>query len=226
MSVKQQHIRVLVIAAVRLYRDALVEALHRTDGVTVVAALADGADALARIRELAPTTVLLDMTSHHSYELVRDLGRTVPHVPIVGLVVGDSEDEIVACAEAGIAGCLAHDASLNELIQVVETTSNGGATYPTSLTAALMRRLTSLAGVEPPRGQQPRLSRRELEIANLLEGDLTNKEIAARLGIEVATVKNHVHNLLEKLSVHRRADAVLFLHTGRRRTRRLQTSLS
>jgi two-component system, NarL family, nitrate/nitrite response regulator NarL len=211
-------IRVLIIAAVRLYREGLADALGRKSPLTVVGAFADGHEAMARIAELAPHVVLLDMTLPHSRSTVREFGKTVPNIPLVAIGLGDSESETIACAEAGITGFMTRDASLEDLIAVIETSSRGEVTCSPQVAGALVRRLAALAATHQIRMHDSHspLTRREREVASLLERDLTNKEIASRLGIEVATVKNHVHNVLEKLSVRRRSEAAQLLNRTRR----------
>ena len=208
-------IRILLIALVRLYREGLANVLAHTNGLTVVGAEPHGREVLARTIDLAPDIILLDLTVPHGHALARELRQNGLNVPVVAIGVDGSEAEIVACAEAGITGYLTDSASVDELVRVVEAASRGEVICSPQLTGALVRRLAILAtGHRLTDLAQLRFTRREREIARLLERDLTNKEIATDLGIEVATVKNHVHNLLEKLSVHRRDDAARVLGGG------------
>jgi len=209
-------IRILLIALVRLYREGLANVLAHTNGLTVVGAEPHGREVLARTIDLAPDIILLDLTVPHGHALVRELRQNGLNVPVVAIGVDGSEAEIVACAEAGITGYLTHSASVDELVQVVEAASRGEVICSPQLAGALVRRLAILAsGPRPADLAQLRFTRREREIARLLERDLTNKEIATHLGVEVATVKNHVHNLLNKLSVHRRDEAARVLGASR-----------
>jgi two-component system nitrate/nitrite response regulator NarL len=215
-TLQARAIRVFVVAAVRLYREGLTNVLGNTNGLTVVGAEPDRRKALSRIIDLTPEVVLLDMTVPQSHALVSELGENGLNIPVVALGVDGAEATMVACAEAGITGYLTHSASLDELVHVVKAASRGEAICSPQLAGALVRRLAALAARHrPPDVAELRFTRREREIARLLERDLTNKEIATHLGIEVATVKNHVHNLLDKLSVHRRDEAARLL-VGRR----------
>jgi DNA-binding NarL/FixJ family response regulator len=136
--------------------------------------------------------------------------RLVPGVPIVALGVPDVEGDVLACAEAGIAGYVTREASLEELVAVVRSAVQGELRCSPRIAAGLLRRLSALSE-HGPSAPRVRLTARQREIVRLIGQDLSNKEIAHRLGIEVATVKNHVHNLLEKLNVHRRTAAVRLL---------------
>src|SRR5439155_827652 len=101
----------------------------------------------------------------------------------------------------------AREASIDDLVTVIESVARGEAICSPRVAAGLLRRVAALAaghGGDLPRAQ---LTNREREIVRLIDNGLSNKEIARALGIEVATVKNHVHNILEKLQVHRRGEA-------------------
>lgn len=121
--------------------------------------------------------------------------------------VDKSAEQLDACAGAGISGYLSSDDSSAELIATVEGLARGDIPCSPGIAAALIRRVTGL--VSQPSQIPMGLTRRELEVVRCLRENLSNKEIARRLGIEVATVKNHVHNVLLKLAVHRRGDSAI-----------------
>jgi len=111
-------------------------------------------------------------------------------------------------------------ASVEDLVAALESVGRGELLCSAQTAAALLRRVAALAaGRSAPAQPLSNLTRREREIGGLLEAGLSNKDIAVQLGIEVATVKNHVHNVLEKLQVHRRGQAAARLQ-GRTATRR------
>jgi DNA-binding NarL/FixJ family response regulator len=124
----------------------------------------------------------------------------------------DSEESVLAFAEAGIAGYVPREGSVQDLVDAVERAVRGELQCSPQLAGAIIRRLAwrAAAGSDFPRGP---LTARETEIVRLIDQGLSNKEIAVRLGIEVATVKNHVHNLLEKLRVRRRAEAAAHIRS-------------
>lgn len=200
-------IRVLVVADIRLYRDGLVEILRRQTSLEVVGTAADGAAAVARAAELSPGVVLVDQAMSDGVATMRSLLELLPATKIVALGVPETDRDVVDCAEAGVSGYVPREASLEDLVAAVESVGRGELLCSPRVAASLLRRvaLGSAAGVGS--GQLDHLTAREGQIVRLIEQGLSNKEIASRLGIEVATVKNHVHNLLEKLQVHRRAEA-------------------
>lgn len=201
-------IRVFIVAGVRLYRDALVDVLARVESLCVVGAQAGGGGVLAHLAASRPDVALLDMAMPQSYTLARDFQRSVPEISVVALGVRASEPEQLTCAEAGITGYVTADASLEELIAVIESAARGELICSPSLVRGLVRSLAALAAERAPAPPQAPLTPRERQILALLEQHLSNKEIAVHLRIEVATVKNHVHKLLKKLGVHRRHEAI------------------
>lgn len=198
---------ILIVAGIRLYREGLVQLLSRQDGLSIVGALPDARDARANLKRLAPDVVLLDMATAESYQTARELRILAPETPVVAIGVADSDPEILVCAELGAAGYVTRDGSLAELVATVQRAARGELVCSPRTAGTLVRRLATLAAERGSDSMRTRLTRRECEIAALIQQDLSNKEIATRLGIEVATVKNHVHNLLEKLNIHRRVEA-------------------
>ncbi len=205
---KSAIIRVLVVSDIRLYRDGLAHILAAEPRLAVVGTAADVPAALREVAAHAPDVALVDMAMPQSVEAVRGIIASRPGV------------KVVALAEAGVAGYVARAASVQDLVHTLEGVGRGELLCSAQAAAALWRRVGSLAATgSGARHASSALTLREREIGALLEAGLSNKDIATRLGIEVATVKNHVHNLLEKLDVHRRGQAVARLQ-GRAQGRR------
>jgi two-component system, NarL family, nitrate/nitrite response regulator NarL len=195
---------VLVVAAVRLYREGLSQAL-RERGFNVVGdpSVDRGLDALADVR---PDVVLVTADPRVGVDEIQAVMAAAPDARVVALAVPDAEGAIVACAEAGAAGFVTADESIEDLARAITNAAHDELGCSPSITAALARRLATLAGEQPPVDATARLTRREVEISDYLRSGLSNKEIASQLHIEVATVKNHVHNILEKLGLNRRTE--------------------
>jgi two-component system, NarL family, nitrate/nitrite response regulator NarL len=206
---------VLVLDDTRLSLELLVEALRRQPGDLAVTASKDIEAALGLLREHRFELVLLNMAMLDSVAICRHVVDVAPEARVVAFAVSGADEEAVACAEAGVAGYLLRDQSLAELMEVMTSVANGQAACPPPVAAALIRRVGQLAGERPAATEWDRLTPREDEILGLIERGMSNKEIARRLGIEVRTVKNHVHNLLEKLRVRRRGEAAAMLRTRR-----------
>ena len=206
-------IRVFIVAEVRLYRDGLAEVLSREDHISVIGAVGDFRANTELIGELGPDILLLDMAVADSLGAVRLLGEIVPSV--VALAVADEERHVLACAEAGVSGYVTRDQSIEDVVAVVEAVARGEMICSPRMAATLLRHVSSLATSKAPEDPEARLTARELEIVALIEQGLSNKQIARRLSIELPTVKNHVHNILEKLHVDRRAEAAARVRSGR-----------
>src|SRR6266516_4327084 len=175
-------ISVLIVADIRLYREGLAQAIERQAHLRLAGTAADPDSAFQQVRTARPDVVLVDMAMAGSTEAIRAIREFAPEVKVVALSVTETELDVCACAEAGVVGYVARQASLPDLV-------------------------AALAAIQPHDPGHMHLTPREREIVHLLDEGLANKDIARRLGIEVATVKNHVHNVLEKLHVHRRGEA-------------------
>jgi two-component system, NarL family, nitrate/nitrite response regulator NarL len=204
-------IRVLIVVNVRLYREGLVQLLNARDEFTIVGAELNGREPVERLDEMAPDVALVDIGIPDLDEICRALARRSPPIPLVAIGISDSDSDVLACAERGIAGYVTRDSSVEALTAAIQGAADGELICSPRIAGTLIRRLGELAARSDRDGLIAHLTRRESQVAALMCEDLSNKEIATRLGVEVATVKNHVHNVLDKLRVHRRAEAVRLL---------------
>jgi DNA-binding NarL/FixJ family response regulator len=192
----------------------LAESLCNYEEIDVIGVFGDGNETLARLRELRPSVILLDTTFSGSMDLLRAVVREVPDSYTVALALGETESEIIDWAEAGVSGYVTRDASIAELVMVIERVTRGEVLCSPRVAGSLFRRVSALASEGRTTSPPARLTAREWEIVELINEGLSNKEIAARLVIELATVKNHVHNILAKLNVARRGEAAARLRAG------------
>jgi DNA-binding NarL/FixJ family response regulator len=201
----------MVVSDIRLYREGLGLILSMERQLHQVAEVADVPEALRTFRDLEPEVVLLDAAMPHAVAAVQALVAAEPDTRIVVLGIEEDDAVVVAYAEAGVSGYVPRSADRAGLCTAIETVAAGGALCPPRIAASLLKRVAVLSAPGRRETQASRLTLREREIVELVRDGLSNKEISRRLGIEVATVKNHVHNILDKLDVHRRGevDAVL-----------------
>ena len=200
-------ISLVVIAPIRLFREGLSDLFREREGFDVVATAVSRDDGLARIRESRPDIVLIALGPGAGAPLVREIVATTPEARVVTLGIADDDPEVLPLAEAGVAGYVTTEASADEIVLVVESVARGEMPCSPRLAATLLQRVATLAQERRAPPELVTLTAREREIVELIGDGLSNKEIASELCIEVATVKNHVHNILEKLNVTRRADA-------------------
>jgi DNA-binding NarL/FixJ family response regulator len=197
-------IRILIAADVRLYREGLAQLLQGHAGIEIVGAACDPEEALETVRSLHPDVLLIDRTMRGSLSAMRRAREQAPAIKVVALTVAEVDQEVLACAEAGATGFVARDGSVADLIAAVEAAQRGELCCSPRMAGSLLRRVSVLAREGPA---TPRLTDREGQVLRYLERGLTNQAIAQALGIEVPTVKNHVHSILEKLRVKRRGEA-------------------
>ena len=197
-------IRVLVAAEVCFYREGLATFLEQHPAITVAGTAVSRSDTIEQAIRCRPDVLLLDMTMTDSLDTVRTIGTIDPPVRVVALAVWDNERDVIACAEAGIAGYVPREGSLTDLVRAIECVARDELIVSPRMAASLIRRVATLASAGPSTARDVELTSREHEIVRLIEEGLSNKQIAARLGIELATAKNHVHNILDKLQVERR----------------------
>lgn len=211
------------MAGVRLFREGLAEALSAFEQFDV--SQRSSAAEAARGDGQPPDIALVDVADAKGFELVLALCASQADLKVVALGVTEHErSEVVRLAEAGVAGYVTRDASLRDLVAVLEASARGEVLCPPRMVAALLGRIATLAAAVPPQPAPPtaEITAREAEILDLVDQGLSNKEIAARLCIEVATVKNHLHNVMQKLQVSRRTEAAA--RTRTRRVARLSAS--
>jgi DNA-binding NarL/FixJ family response regulator len=200
-SVVKSHepVSALVISEICFFREGIVAALEDAPEIGAVtgAAQAPQPEDGARV----PDVVVVDLSTTQSLSVIAAVRRAAPHARIVALGA-DREEQALACARASVRGFVTRDQSLDELVSTVVEVARGRELCPPSVGVLLLR---VMGGDAPDRGNA--LTNRELDVLKLLERGLSNKEIAAALVIEPATAKNHVHNVLRKLNVHRRGQA-------------------
>lgn len=194
----------LIVSDVLLYREGLSASLMATAHLEVVGATT-GAETVAQASALYPDVVLLDASLPDSLDLARELRMAVPGIRVVGFGVTINEEGILACAEAGLAEFVGKDGTAQDLAAAVERSVRGELRCSAQVASLLFSRVASLANRGGSPGPIANLTRREREIAVLVKEGMSNKEIAAALHIGPATVKNHVHKILEKLDARRRS---------------------
>ena len=202
----------VVVAKIRLYREGLALALRETGRFEVLAAVSSIHEALDLTKRLRPGVVLFDVADGEGPAAIEELVGTSPETRVVALGIADSEQEILRCAELGVAGYVLRDGSIEELIATLEAAARQELRCSPRFAAALFRRVAALSvNSGTPFGQ---LTLREKQVLRLIDEGLSNKDIASHLYIELATVKNHVHHILDKLQTRTRGEAAAQARAG------------
>lgn len=210
-------LRVLVVSDVRIVQEGLRAVLSRLGEIEVVSTV-EPRYAGEQCARLQPEVVLFDAARCESVAYVKDVVRCAPACKVVAFGVHETDEEILPLAAAGTAGYLRAAVASGDVVSVLERVMHSELPCPERAATAPYREMARLPTGKrtgPARGSATsRVSRRELQVARLIDRGLTNKQIARALGIEPATVKNHVHNLCEKLRVHRRGAAAARLRSA------------
>jgi len=194
-------IRVFLVADVCVYRELLVNALTDEERIDVTGAT-PGDIATMAIGITEPSVVVVDASTDTGLARVRALTAAAPGAKIVAVGIPEGEADQLEFVEAGVAGYVTVEQPVAEVVEAVEAAANGELRCSPRLSAVLAERVAALQDVAPHGSQK--LTPRERQIAALISEGLSNKQIASRLSIQQATVKNHVHNILAKLGVSHR----------------------
>jgi DNA-binding NarL/FixJ family response regulator len=208
--------RLLVVADVRIYREALATNLER-GGFQIIGAVAGLDEARLFVRAAVLDLVVIDFAMRDSLNLVRALRAEAPELRIILFAVNDDDAEtIVASARVGVTGYVGCDGSFDDLAAAVRSAIRGELKCSPRMAATIFRELGTLARSQQGAPPAASLTRREQEILALIARGLSNKEIAQQLHIELPTVKNHVHSILGKLEVSSRSAALARLRNDAR----------
>jgi len=201
-------IEILVVDDHTIVRQGLRAVLEREADLRVVSEAASAPEALAVIAKHAPHIVLLDLklstaADNEGLDLCARISRNHPDVDVLVLTTLLSDRLVMDAIHSGAKGYVVKDVDTSELVRAIRAVRRGGSAFDARSAAAMVRSVT--AGGDQENNQ---LTERELEVLRLLAQGLSNKAIGQRLFISETTVKFHVGNVMRKLDVARRAEAV------------------
>ncbi|CCJ07374.1 response regulator transcription factor [Methylocystis sp. SC2] len=201
--------RILIVSDMRLFSEALGLRLGQHQGMSVVAVVECDA-ALSVAADLEPDIALLDVGELEGLAIAQGLAAQHPDLQIVAIGAPASAGAALAAACPTIVGVIPREGSIDDVVDLLERLTAASAVH-----AAEERRPIGKEARASAADAKDALTAREQEILQLIERGLSNKEIARRLRIELGTVKNHVHNVLQKLQVRGRGEAA---HSMRKRS--------
>jgi len=205
-------VRVLVVDDQELFRRGLTMLLTAEPGIEIVGEAGDGDEGAALAEAVAPDVVLLDirMPKRSGLEACTAIKQAVPSAKIIMLTVSDEEADLYEAVKSGASGYLLKDSSIEEVSQAVRVVADGQSLISPSMAVKLIDEFKQMSRPEREQVGGLRLTERELEVLRLVARGLNNREVAKQLFISENTVKNHVRNILEKLQLHSRMEAVMY----------------
>ena len=205
-------IRVVVVDDQELFRRGLTMLLGVEPDILVVGEAGDGMSAAQLVANVVPDVVLLDvrMPKRTGLEACIEIKELVPAARIIMLTVSDEEADLYEAVKNGASGYLLKDSSIDEVAQAVRIVAEGQSLISPSMAVKLLDEFKEMSRTDRDQVPTPRLTDRELEVLRLVATGLNNREVAKLLFISENTVKNHVRNILEKLQLHSRMEAVMY----------------
>jgi two-component system NarL family response regulator len=212
---RDEPIRTLIVDDHALFRRGLEIVLVTEPDIEVVGEAGDGAEAVQRAGESLPDVVLMDIKMPRSsgIEACRSIKDVAPSARIIILTMSDEEEDLFDAIKAGASGYLLKDIPLDQVAEAVRSVHGGQSLISPSMAGKLLTEFASLAKGEtdesPREVPAPKLTDREMQVLKLVARGMNNRDIAKELFISDNTVKNHVRNILEKLQIHSRMEAVM-----------------
>jgi DNA-binding NarL/FixJ family response regulator len=207
--------QVLLVSDQPVYRDELARTLGDAQELVVAGTAADAEQALELVCLLEPEIVLLDMGMPQAFDVARQIAQSTRRTHVVALAIREEDSEVIACAEVGIVGYVPRNGSVRDAVDAISAAARGEAHCSPRIVGSLLRRIAALTAALQSSGHADApagLTAREAEILALLQQGLP--KLIQALGIELATVKNHVHSIFGKLGLRRRAQAAVLVHTA------------
>jgi DNA-binding NarL/FixJ family response regulator len=198
--------RIFILSDCRILCEGLVISLARQSSIMLIGASSVPISP-AEIAELHPDVLVLDIATADGLDTSVSLRQLLPDMRTVAIGVAEVEDEVIAGAKAGVAGFVSRRGSVQDIATAVHRVMRGEFVCPPRVASLLFTHVGAMPATRSDiSGTESKLTQRELEIVSLVGDGLSNKEIARVLGIQIATVKNHIHSILAKTRMRRRAE--------------------
>ena len=209
-----ERLRVMVADDHALFRRGLQMVLEAEPDIDLVGEASDGVEAVEKSQELMPDVILMDvrMPKRSGIEAASQIKDLLPHVKILMLTISDEEADLYDAIKAGASGYLLKEIPIEEVADAIRSVWAGQSRISPSMASKLLNEFAAMSKATGDRSQipAPRLTDREMEVLRLVAKGMNNRDIAKDLYISENTVKNHIRNILEKLHLHSRMEAVVY----------------
>lgn len=210
-------IKILLIEDNRLLREGITAMLRKQEDMHVVATIGDGENILNMIDKSNPDILLLDLglRSQNSLRVVKLISKNYEKIKIIVMDLIPLQADVLDYVQAGVSGFILKDASIEDFFKTIRSVNEGLQVLPSHLTGSLFSQIVEQAmnGDKPSKAfDSVRMTKRERQVIELIADGSTNKEIAQILHLSTFTVKSHVHNILEKLTLNSRVQIAKHAH--------------
>ncbi len=210
----KESITVVIADDHALFRRGLTMVLESEPDIEVVGEANDGHEVVTLAEKYMPDLVLMDvrMPGRGGIDAAQAIKDAVPHTKILMLTISDEEEDLYDAIKVGASGYLLKEISIEEVADSIRQVHAGQSLISPSMASKLLTEFAAMARKDEEKQQMPtpRLTDREMEVLTLVAQGLNNRDIAKELFISENTVKNHVRNILEKLQLHSRMEAVVY----------------
>jgi len=210
-------IRLLLIEDNRLLREGISALLKKQPDMAVVSTVGNGENISMLVKKLKPNLVLLDLglRSQNSLKVVKLIKQSFQETKIIVMDLIPLQADVFEFVRAGVSGFMLKDINVTEFLKTIRSVNKGAQVLPPNLTGSLFSQIVENAvhGSNPSViNEAVRMTKRERQVIELIADGSTNKEIAQNLHLSTHTVKSHVHNILEKLSLNTRVQIAKHAH--------------
>ena len=218
-SIRLKKIRVLLVEDNRLLRDGMLALFKPHDDIAVVPASGTNELISQKLRDFKPDVMLLDLglRNQNSLQLVKSTRLSAPATKAIVMDLIPTQEDVLEFVRAGVAGFILKDATIEDFLRTIRSVARGEKVLPSLMTESLFSQIIEHAlngsnGSSAKVMESVRMTRRERQVVELISEGMANKEIAEKLNLSTYTVKSHVHNILEKLTLHSRVQIARYAH--------------
>jgi len=210
-------IKLLIIEDNRLLRNGIISILKKQQDIDIIPESGNNKNTLAKIQQLKPNIILLDLglRNRNSLSVVEFVKKDFPDAKVIVMDISPVPGDINLFVKAGASGFILKDATIDELLTTIRTVAEGTNVHPQDLSDSLLSQIVehALKRGKIKLKETVRMTKREREVIELIGDGLSYKEIGHKLGVSNYTVKSHIHNIMEKLTLHTRLEVASYSYS-------------